>query len=99
MSRKNVMILWLWVFRITIGILRFKEKKLIKNIKIYDGPSSISPFLMKPTCELARDIELPYTINSSLHMIEVYFESDHSESFNGFELEYRATTGYSIKVS
>ncbi|KAI6170818.1 hypothetical protein M3Y97_01115000 [Aphelenchoides bicaudatus] len=61
-------------------------------LAIYDGPSSISPFLFKPTCELPKDMQknLPITFHSSFHTLEAYFESDHSDAYGGFELKYRS---------
>ncbi|KAI6211378.1 putative cubilin [Aphelenchoides besseyi] len=58
-------------------------------LAVYDGYKTISPFLIRPMCELPNNAELPLHYTSSFYKVEVYFETDNSDAFTGFNISYR----------
>ncbi|KAI6227549.1 putative cubilin [Aphelenchoides fujianensis] len=59
-------------------------------LAIYDGRKAVSPFLLRPTCDVPSHLELPIAYESSFDGgIEVYFETDAADAFGGFNLTYR----------
>ncbi|CAD5233008.1 unnamed protein product [Bursaphelenchus xylophilus] len=59
-------------------------------LAIYDGPQGISPWLLRPSC-LAKDFDQEHLhYYSSYKKADVYFETDSSDAFGGFTLQFRA---------
>lgn len=68
--------------------LKFFE--VVISFQIYDGTRSMSSFLLPPTCKVDN---LPFTLQSSYRLADVYFESDSADSYDGFSVNYKAVEG------
>ncbi|CAD5223337.1 unnamed protein product [Bursaphelenchus okinawaensis] len=84
------------VIEFKLSDVDLEQRKVMGNgscydfLAIYDGPQGVSPWLMKPACQ-SRDFDEEHLhYYSSYKKAEVYFETDSSDAFAGFTLQFRA---------